>query len=375
VTAGYRAMTALVARAKGEPFTIQSARVRERRTGEVLVRVVATGLCHTDLSVRDQLAFPIPMPIVLGHEGAGVVEAVGANVTGLVPGDHVVLTFGTCGKCGRCVAGDGAYCDHFVELNFAGADVEGKTAILDEEGGPLHDHFFAQSSFASYAIARENNAIKVPRDAPLELLGPLGCGIQTGAGATINTLRVTPGSSFATFGAGAVGLSALMAARASGATTIIAVDIVPSRLELARELGATHAVNSREVNMVDAISEITGGGLDFAVESTGNARLLTDAIEALGTLGTIAVAGAPPAGMKAEFDINALLLRGRSIRGTVEGDATPQIFIPQLVRLYQQGRFPFDKLVQFYPCEQVNQAAEDARRGSTLKPILRFGDV
>ncbi|WP_310633298.1 NAD(P)-dependent alcohol dehydrogenase [Paraburkholderia sp.] len=364
-------VTAAVARGKGEPFTIQKARLRGPKDDEVLVRVVATGLCHTDLIVRDQY-YPVPLPAVLGHEGAGVVEAVGPGVKNLQPGDHVVLTYGACGHCQPCAGGHGAYCSHFFGLNFGGADLEGHTAIEDEEGRPLHDHFFAQSSFASHALARENNAIKVSKDAPLELLGPLGCGIQTGAGAVINSLKVTPGSSFASFGAGAVGLSAVMAARVAGATTIIAVDIVPSRLELAKELGATHTINSREVDVVETIRAITGGGVNFALESTGIAPVLSSAIESLGTLGAIGVVGAPPLGTKAEFDINSLLLNGRTIRGIVEGDSVPQRFIPQLVELYQQGRFPFDKLVKFYPVEQINEAAEDSTRGVTLKPILRF---
>lgn len=365
-----RAVTAAVARAAGAPFTIESARLRAPRGDEVLVRVVATGLCHTDLIVRDQY-YPVPLPAVLGHEGAGVVEAVGPNVKALATGDHVVLTYGACGHCTSCVGGHGAYCRQFFALNFGGADADGQTAIRDEAGQPLHDHFFAQSSFASYALARENNAIKVPKQAPLELLGPLGCGIQTGAGAVIHSLAVRPGSSFASFGAGAVGMSAVMAARIAGATTIIAVDIVPSRLALALELGATHAINSREVDVGDAIREITGG-VDYALESTGLPAVLSQGIDALGSRGTMGVVGAPKLGTKAEFDVNSLLLGGHTIRGIVEGDSVPQTFIPQLVQLHLQGRFPFDRLVKFYPLDQINQAAEDSSKGIALKPILRL---
>ena len=221
-------------------------------------------------------------------------------------------------------------------------------------------------------MAREINAIKVPDDAPLELLGPLGCGIQTGAGAVLNSLQVRSGSSFASYGAGAVGLSAVMAAKVAGATTIIAIDVVPSRLQLAKELGATHVVNSRETDVIVAVRAITGGGADFALESTGRPEVLSAGIEALGGLGMMGVVGAPKLGTTASFDVNNLLLGGRSIRGIVEGDSVPQVFIPQLVTLYQQGRFPFDRLVKFYPLEQINQAAEDSTRGITLKPILRI---
>ena len=212
----------------------------------------------------------------------------------------------------------------------------------------------------------------MPDDAPLELLGPLGCGIQTGAGAVLNSLQVRSGSSFASYGAGAVGLSAVMAAKVAGATTIIAIDVVPSRLELALELGATHVVNSRETDVVEAVRAITGGGADFALESTGRPDVLSAGVEALGGLGMMGVVGAPKLGTTASFDVNNLLLGGRSIRGIVEGDSVPQVFIPQLVTLFQQGRFPFDKLVKFYPLEQINQAAEDSTRGITLKPVLRI---
>ncbi|MCD7099269.1 NAD(P)-dependent alcohol dehydrogenase [Stenotrophomonas sp. MMGLT7] len=367
-----REITVAVARAPEQPFTIEPARIRGPRGDEVLVRVVATGLCHTDLIVRDQY-YPVPLPAVLGHEGAGVVEALGPNVKDLKVGDHVVLTFGACGHCNPCSSGHEAYCKQFYPLNFGGTDAQGQTALQTPDGQPLHDHFFAQSSFATHALARENNAIRVAEDAPLELLGPLGCGIQTGAGAVINSLKVGAGSSFASFGAGAVGLSAVMAARVTGAATIIAIDVVPSRLELARELGATHTINSREVDVVEAVREITGGGADFALESTGRPEVLAQGIEALGGLGMIGVVGAPRLGTKAEFDVNNLLLGGRSIRGIAEGDSVPQVFIPQLVQLYQQGRFPFDRLVRFYPLEQINQAAEDSTKGITLKPILRIG--
>jgi aryl-alcohol dehydrogenase len=364
-------MLAAVARGKEAPFTIEKAKIREPIEDEVLVRIVATGMCHTDLIARDQV-YPVPLPAVLGHEGAGVVEQIGPGVKSLRPGDHVVLTYGVCGSCVQCCAGHGAYCTTFFPINCGGCDSHGNNAIEDEQGNPLHDHFFSQSSFASLALARESNAIKVDKDAPLELLGPLGCGIQTGAGAVINSLKVTVGSSLAVLGAGAVGLSAVMAARAVGATTIIAVDVVPSRLQLAQELGATHVICSREVDIVEAIRQITGSGVDYALESTGRADVLARGIEALGNRGVMGVVGAPPLGTKADFDINNLLIGGRSIRGIVEGDSVPQVFIPQLVALYQQGRFPFDRLVKFYPAEEINQAAQDSSRGETLKPVLRF---
>jgi aryl-alcohol dehydrogenase len=367
----WRDITVAVARAPKAPFTIEAARIRSPRSDEVLVRIVATGLCHTDLTVRDQ-HLPIPLPAVLGHEGSGIVEAVGPEVKDLAVGDHVVLTYGACGHCDSCHGGHAAYCKEFFGRNFGGASSADDQAVTQPDGTPLHDHFFAQSSFGTYAISRENNAIRVPKDAPLELLGPLGCGIQTGAGAVINSLKVTPGSRFASFGAGAVGLSAVMAARVAGATTIIAVDVVQSRLDLALELGATHVINSRDKNIVEAVQAICGG-VDFAVESTGRPEVLASGIEALASLGTIGVVGLPSPGTKGEFDIAFLALNGRSIRGIIEGDSVPAVFIPQLVALYQQGRFPFDRLIKFYESGNINQAVEDTVSGATLKPVITFG--
>ena len=300
----YRPITAAVTRGKGAPFALEKAQIRAPRGDEVLVRIVATGMCHTDMIVRDQY-YPVPLPAVLGHEGSGVVEAVGPLVQNLSVGDHVVLTYGYCGHCLSCGGGHTAYCQEFFGRNFSGADPQGESALQDEAGQRLNDHFFAQSSFATLALSRENNAVKVNREAPLELLGPLGCGIQTGAGAVINSLKVTPGSSFAAFGGGAVGLSAVLAARVAGATTIIAVDVVPSRLALATELGATHVINSKDSDPVSAIREITGGGVNFALESTGRPAVLRQAVDALGSRGALGVVGAPALGTTAEFDVNA----------------------------------------------------------------------
>ncbi|HEY0276477.1 MAG TPA: alcohol dehydrogenase catalytic domain-containing protein, partial [Paenirhodobacter sp.] len=228
---------AAVVRDAGGPFILEEARLDAPRRGEVLVRVVATGMCHTDMVIRDQL-YPVPLPIVLGHEGSGVIEALGDGVEGLEPGDHVVMTFLPCGRCRACLEGAPASCENFNAHNFAGARTDGSHACSESDDHPINDRFFGQSSFATHAIADARNVVKVRKDAPLELLGPLGCGIQTGAGAVLNALPVGAGSSFVVFGAGAVGLSAVMAARVAGATTIIAVDLVASRLDLALEIGA-----------------------------------------------------------------------------------------------------------------------------------------
>ncbi|MEO8324813.1 MAG: NAD(P)-dependent alcohol dehydrogenase [Nitrospirota bacterium] len=362
---------AAVVREKGGPFQIETLTLEEPRPDEVLIRIVATGMCHTDMVARDQL-YTVPLPVVLGHEGAGIVERIGERVKKVTPGDHVVLTFMWCGHCHPCLHNDLTYCANFYALNFGGAREDGSTATYDPHGA-VHDHFFGQSSFGTLTLAHERNVIKVPHDAPLELLGPLGCGIQTGAGAVMNALQVKPGSSFAAFGGGAVGLSAVMAARVCGATTIIAADVVPSRLELAKELGATHIVNSRETDPVEAVRTITKGGADYTLESSGRPEVLRQAIDALAIRGICGIVGAPALGTEANFDVNGVMTTGKTILGIIEGDSVPDVFIPSLVELYVQGRFPFDRLVKFYSFDQINQAAKDSESGLTIKPIVGIG--
>lgn len=366
-----RAAKAAVVREKGGAFLIEQVHVEAPRADEVLVRMVAVGICHTDAIMRDQY-FPYPLPGVFGHEGAGVVEAVGANVATVVPGDHVVLSFMSCGNCPRCAGGEPAYCESFVGLNLAGQRSDGSTGCCDAHGHKVHDHFFGQSAFSSLTLAHSRNTVKVDKEVPLELLGPLGCGIQTGAGAVLNALAVRAGDSIAVFGVGGVGLSAIMAARVAGATTIIAVDVQPSRLNLAKELGATHVVNAAQTDPVTTIQAITGCGTKFTLETSGRPDVLRQAIDALAIRGTCGILGAPPLGTEARFDVNMLMIPGRTIRGICEGDSVPAVFIPQLIQLYRQGRFPFDRLLRFYPFEQINEAIADSLRGEVIKPVLRF---
>lgn len=365
------AINGAVVRATGGPFSIETLMLEAPRRDEVLVKIVATGMCHTDMVARDKV-YDVPHPIVLGHEGAGIVERVGEDVRSVAPGDPVVLTYLPCGRCKPCYRGKPFYCENTYALCFGGARLDGTTSTRDAQGKPVHDHFFAQSSFGTFALGNERNVIKVPKDAPLELLGPLGCGIQTGAGAVINALQVTAGSSFAAFGAGAVGLSAVMAARVAGATTIISADVVPSRLEMAKELGATHTINSKAQNPVQAIKKITGGGADYSLEATGRPDVLRQAIDAIGIGGVCGIVGAAPLGAEGRFDINDVMIPGKMLRGILQGESIPQIFIPQLVELHAQGRFPFDKLVKFYSLDQINQAAEDSEKGVTIKPVIRM---
>jgi len=359
---------AAVAPAMGQPFVIEEVDLDDLRANEVLVRIVGTGLCHTDLFFRNDV--PIPLPAVYGHEGSGVVEKVGVNVTAVSPGDHVAISYNSCGVCKNCRKGMPYYCVNFNGLNYSGARADG-TMPISKGGTPLYGAFFGQSSFADFSLTTERNVVKVPDDVPLEILGPLGCGLQTGAGTVMSALKVSAGSSIAVFGIGPVGLSAVMAAKAVGCTCIIVVDIKPNRLEFAKGVGATHVINGAEKNAVDAIKAITGAGVDYSVDTTGVAAVYRQAVDALDLAGRCALLGASPIGTEVSFNMNDLLT-GKSTVGVIEGEVIPQIFIPQLIELYKQGKFPFDKLITFYDAKDINKAVEDSEKGVTLKPVIRF---
>ncbi|WNM35713.1 NAD(P)-dependent alcohol dehydrogenase [Streptomyces sp. Li-HN-5-11] len=354
----------------GAPFEIVPLDLDDPRPGEVLVRIVGSGICHTDLIVRDQW-YPVPLPAVLGHEGSGIVEAIGPGVTSVAPGDHVVLTYNSCGQCRSCAHGRSAYCDEIYTYNFAGTRPDG-TTTLRRDGTPVYGAFFGQSAFASHALANQRNVVKVDPAAPLELLGPLGCGIQTGAGGVLNALRPAPGTSIAVFGSGSVGLSAIMASVIAGCTTIIAVDLNDRRLDLAEELGATHTVNADREDVVDRIRAATGGlGVDFTLETTAIPAVLRQAVDALNQGGTCGHIGAARPGTEVSLDMAALMF-GRTVRGIVEGDSIPSVFIPRLVTLFKQGRFPIDKLITTYAFENINGAVQDAEKGLSIKSVLTF---
>jgi aryl-alcohol dehydrogenase len=362
------AVRALVSRAAGAEFQIEELVLEAPREDEVLVDIVAAGVCHTDITVSGG-SFPTPFPVVLGHEGAGIVTAVGAAVDAVAVGDHVALSYDSCGRCRSCLLGRSYHCHRFFERNFLACRADGSTS-LSAGGGPVHSHFFGQSSFATQAVVAGRSVVAIPRDIPFELAAPLGCGVQTGTGTVLNALRPPAGASFAVFGAGGVGLSAVMAARIAAAATIVIVDLVPSRLELARELGATHAIDARGEDPVEAIMRIAGVGVDYAIEASGSTTALRQAVDALGPGGTCALVGAPPFGEEVSLDVNTVLARGRTIRAVVEGHSVPAEFIPRLVAFWRAGMLPLERLVRTYPLAAVGEAVADAERGVTVKPVL-----
>ncbi|HEX5332219.1 MAG TPA: NAD(P)-dependent alcohol dehydrogenase [Cellulomonas sp.] len=350
-------------------FTVKDVELGDLREHEVLVRMVATGVCHTDLGVWAG-GIPFPLPGVIGHEGAGVVEQVGSAVTTITPGDKVVLSYASCGECPACLHGHPAYCSTWLPRNlFAGAREDG-TPTISLDGAPIGGHFFAQSSFAQHAIAEERNVVVVDPDADLTTIAPLGCGVMTGFGSVWNALDVQAGARVAVFGAGAVGLSGVVAAALREPELLIAVDVVPERLDLALELGATHIINGREEDVVARIVEITGGaGLTHAFDTTGVPAVARSGIDALGARGRLVTCGAPPPGTEIPVDFQGIL-PGKSISGVTMGDADPKSLIPQLVELVASGRFPLGRLTKQYTLDQLDQAVADMHHGTTVKPVI-----
>lgn len=362
---------AAVAVAKRTPLEIKELRLDDPGPDDVLVRMHAVGVCHTDATVLNLDEFPPPFPAVLGHEGAGVVEAVGANVDHVKPGDKVALSYGSCGECRTCQKGHPAYCDAFYPYNFFGVRLDGSPTIFDGDTA-ISGHFFAQSSFATHALSHRRNTVKLADDTDLDIAGPLGCGLMTGAGAVRNVLEPTEGDSFVIYGAGGVGFGALMMAKVLGCTTLIAVDVNEDRLSLARELGATHTINGKDADVADQIAKITeaNGGVDTALDTTGLATVVKTGVETLRGGGRLAMVGLYNQNGEG-MDVAAIPL-GASVHGVVEGDADPAEIIPHLLDLHREGRFPVERLITFYDLEQINAAFADSASGATIKPVIRF---
>ncbi len=365
-------VTAAVTESAGAAFTLQELELDEIRPDEVLVKIAAVGICHTDLMGQAGV-LPTALPAVFGHEGAGIVERIGDAVTTVSPGDRVALSFDSCGACDACRVGHAYTCHDFFARNFVATRPDGSTS-LSRDGDAIHSHFFGQSSFASKAIASAHNVFRIPPELPFELAAPMGCGIRTGAGAVMTALRPQAGSSIAIFGAGGVGMPAVMAAKVVGCTTIIAVEPNPVRLELAGELGATHLVDGREEDAVEAITAITGHGADYTLEMSGSIVALKQAFEATASGGICGVVGAPPFGTMLDLDVNMLIARGRTMRGIVGGDCAPSVFFPRLVALWQQGRMPWDRLITTFRFDEINEAARRSEHGEVIKAVLLMPD-
>jgi len=364
-------ITAAVTREKGK-ISFETVLLAEPKSNEVLVRMVACGICHTDVAVIEQF-LPIEFPYVAGHEGVGVIEQVGSGVTELAPGDRVAISFPSCGACDNCKDSRPYACeDNFHQL-FGGNYRDGTKRMVGEDGVEI-GIMFGQGSFATYVVADQSNTVKVDIDSDDDLanLCSLGCGIQTGAGSVLNRMKPRPGSSIAVFGCGNVGLGAVMAAKISGCSTIIAVHGRRGRDE-AIESGATHVINGRNEDIAARVLEITGGkGVNFALESAGVPEMVDTMLNCMAREGTcVLVSVTGPAKIPIELE-RQIMNPSVTVTGAVEGCSNPKVFIPLLVRFYKEGRLPIDKLNKFYDFKDIEKALHDCHEGATIKPILRF---
>ncbi|MEW2119386.1 NAD(P)-dependent alcohol dehydrogenase [Streptomyces sp. NPDC005474] len=358
-------MTAAVLRSADVRFRVEEVELNTRlRADEVLVRIAGCGMCHTDLAVRHS-GGRSALPAVLGHEGSGTIVETGAEVTDMAVGDNVVLSFDSCGQCRTCLLAAPAHCESFAALNLFGERTDDNGRFTDSEGHSLAPRWFGQSSFAQYAVVRARTAVRVDPVLPVELLGPLGCGFLTGAGAALSTFGLAPGDTFVVAGAGGVGLAAVMAARAAGAT-VVAVDRSESRLGLAEQFGAT-TVHSSEPDLGKRLREHTDGGPQYALDTTGAPVLINSLLQTLRPTGTLGVV----ARQRAVLDLwPGGLLQGRSITHICEGDSVPRLMVPRLIGLWREGRFPFDQLIKTYPLSAIDEAERDCLSGEVVKPVL-----
>lgn len=359
---------AAVVNSGGTDYVLEGLELAEMQPDEVLVKMIASGMCMSDETIRKG-GTSVEYPIVPGHEGSGIVEKVGSTVKTFKPGDQVVISYAYCGHCASCRKGRPAICDDWMKLNFLGVRDDGSHTFHKEDGTPVKN-FYGHSSFSTYTLVHESNLTKVDQDADLRLIGPLGCGFLTGSGTVINGLKPELGSSIAVFGTGAVGLAAMMAAKIEGCSTIIAIDIHDNRLELAKELGATHIINSKVEDPIAKVQEITNGkGVHYSVDTTGVSLVMKTALTVLSKGGVFA----PVAISKNSIEViptAEVTLASKSMIGVLMGDGIPQLSIPQLLKFYKEGSFPIDKLVKFYKFKDINQAAKDSVTGEVIKPIL-----
>jgi len=349
------------------PYVIEELTLSDIREDEILVKMVASGICHSDEVARN--GGYTCYPVVLGHEGSGIVEKVGSAVRGFAPGDHVVLSYLYCGHCSSCLTGVPASCADWMTFNLRGTREDGSLYFQREDGSPVYN-FVSQSSFSTHTIVYERNLTKVDPSVDLRLIGPLGCGFLTGSGTVLNGLKPSPGSTIAIFGTGAVGLAAMMAAKIAGCSQIIGVDIHDSRLEIAKQLGATHTINSKDTDVLEEIKKLTNNqGVNFSIDTSGVPTVARTSIEVLAVGGVAAPIASSKKGVEINFNADLNMLN-RTIKGVLMGNAIPQLSIPQLIKFFQAGEFSFDQLVKFYKFEEINEASNDSATGKTIKPVL-----
>lgn len=363
-----RRIQAAISRDGRKDLEIVDAALAKPRAHDVIVELAACGVCHTDLGAID--AFPAPA--VFGHEGAGIVVETGAAVTQVKPGNRVAMTFGSCGACESCEEGSPAYCWRHGELTAGGAREDGSPTISLPDGAPVRGAFFQQSSFATYALATERNVVRIPDTMPFELAAPLGCSVQTGVGAVVNQLQPGERQSLVVFGAGAVGLCAIMAAKMTGVETIIAVDPNKTRLALAESFGATVVLDAFDERLIEQIKDYTGGGAHYSIDAAGQAQSFKTAIECLRPRGACGVMAPPGAWGQEVAHPGGAAMMFTTLVGLVEGDSDPSVFIPQLCDWVIEGRLPIERIVKTLPFDRINEALDSMRKGDVIKPVLLF---
>jgi aryl-alcohol dehydrogenase len=348
-------------------FVIETVELDDLRSDEILVSMEACGICHTDIIAQNM----IPLPAVLGHEGCGVVEAVGSAVDGVKKGDRVIISIPFCGSCPTCIQGRTYICENAQSLVFTGTRMDGSRTI-SFNGKYISGAFFQQSSFATHAIALGRAVVPVEKYHPPAMMAAIACGIQTGAGSVFNVFKIQADQCLAVFGAGSVGLSAIMAGKVAGASPLIAVDIIQSRLDLAIELGATHALNAKDGDIAEEIRKIAPHGMNFSLETSGNEQSFNNAITCLGMGGICGIVTTPNLGEPFPFSPLQILDRGASIQGILMGNSIPRSFLPKLIELNSKGQFPYERLITTYDFSDINKAFEDTKAGITIKPVLLF---
>ncbi len=364
-------VTAAVLYNPGEPLQLEEVEVLPPQRGEVRVRIEAAGVCHSDLHVMkgDQ---PMKMPIILGHEGSGVIEEVGEGVTTVEPGDHVIPIWRmSCGRCEYCLGGRPALCDVGTAMRFTGLMPDGQTRFRNSEGKPIL-HYAGVSTFSECSTMPEGAVVKIPKDFSLQKAALIGCGVITGMGAVFNAAEVKVGSSVAVFGCGGIGLNVVKGANMVGASRIIAVDTVPSKLEYAKEMGATHLVNALEDDPVEAIKDLTGGlGVDYAFEAIGLPKPIEQAYDSTRKGGVCVVLGIASPEARAQINVNQLVYAEKTLKGSIYGSTRPRIDLLRLIELEREGKLDLEKLLtRTYPLSQINEAYADLENGELARGLL-----
>jgi len=353
-----------------QPLRVEDVRLDGPRDGEVLVRIGAAGVCHSDYHFMNG-DLSIGLPCVLGHEGAGVVEEVGPGVTAVAPGDHVVLLFRpNCGHCEFCSQGRPALCWMAAQLRNTGHMLDG-TSRLSREGEELK-HFLGVSCFAERTVVPEQGVVPIPKDVPMEVAALTGCAVMTGVGAVMNTARVTPGAAVLVVGAGGVGLNCVMGAALVGAHPIIVADLVDAKLETAMDFGATHTVNAGTQDLVEGVRELTNGeGVDYSFEAIGNPKAMAQAFQALRRGGVATAVGIAPTGSEVSVSAGELVYQEKTLKGSYYGSTRPQADMPRLLQLFRSGKLPIDRLIsRRYSLDQVNEAYDALLAGEVARSVL-----